>query len=52
MDYRTVVNSDNKVYLKSIGFDSIASTLVNTNNCVGVMGKGFALEVKKVSYYV
>ena len=28
-------------------FDSKAQTLVNTVNCVGVMGKGVALEFKK-----
>jgi len=28
-------------------FDSKAQTLVNTVNCVGVMGKGLALEFKK-----
>ena len=28
-------------------FDSDAQTLVNTVNCVGVMGKGIALEFKK-----
>ena len=28
-------------------FDSKAQTLVNTVNCVGVMGKGIALEFKK-----
>lgn len=28
-------------------FDSGAQTLVNTINCVGVMGKGVALEFKK-----
>ena len=28
-------------------FDSNASTLVNAVNCVGVMGKGIALEFKK-----
>ncbi len=28
-------------------FDSEAQTLVNTVNCVGVMGKGIALEFKK-----
>ena len=28
-------------------FDSNAQTLVNTINCVGVMGKGLALEMKK-----
>lgn len=28
-------------------FDSQAQTLVNTVNCVGVMGKGIALEFKK-----
>ena len=28
-------------------FDSNAQTLVNTVNCVGVMGKGVALEFKK-----
>ena len=28
-------------------FDSSAQTLVNTVNCVGVMGKGIALEFKK-----
>ncbi|WP_316795331.1 macro domain-containing protein [Pedobacter agri] len=28
-------------------FDSRAQTLVNTVNCVGVMGKGLALEFKK-----
>ncbi|MCH8212821.1 MAG: macro domain-containing protein [Proteobacteria bacterium] len=28
-------------------FDSTAQTLVNTVNCVGVMGKGIALEFKK-----
>ena len=29
-------------------FDSTAQTLVNTVNCVGVMGKGLALEFKKL----
>jgi O-acetyl-ADP-ribose deacetylase (regulator of RNase III)/uncharacterized protein YwgA len=29
-------------------FDSKASTLVNTINCVGVMGKGIALDFKKM----
>ena len=28
-------------------FDTKASTIVNTVNCVGVMGKGIALEFKK-----
>ena len=28
-------------------FESKATTLVNTINCVGVMGKGIALEFKK-----
>ena len=28
-------------------FESKAKTLVNTINCVGVMGKGVALEFKK-----
>ena len=28
-------------------FESKAQTLVNTVNCVGVMGKGVALEFKK-----
>src|SRR5213079_1244016 len=28
-------------------FESSAQTLVNTVNCVGVMGKGIALEFKK-----
>src|ERR1022692_4976433 len=28
-------------------FDSAAQTLVNTVNCVGVMGKGVALEFRK-----
>ena len=28
-------------------FKSNAQTLVNTVNCAGVMGKGFALEFKK-----
>ena len=28
-------------------FDSKAKTLVNTVNCVGIMGKGIALEYKK-----
>ena len=28
-------------------FESSAKTLVNTVNCVGVMGKGIALEFKK-----
>src|SRR5437667_12575601 len=28
-------------------FDSKAQTLVNTVNCVGIMGKGIALEFKK-----
>ena len=28
-------------------FESKATTLVNTVNCVGVMGKGIALEFKK-----
>jgi O-acetyl-ADP-ribose deacetylase (regulator of RNase III) len=28
-------------------FESQAQTLVNTVNCVGVMGKGLALEFKK-----
>ena len=28
-------------------FESKAQTLVNTVNCVGVMGKGIALEFKK-----
>ena len=27
-------------------FDSSAQTIVNTINCVGVMGKGLALEFK------
>ena len=35
-----------KVLLGNI-FDSKCSTLVNTVNCVGVMGKGVALEFKK-----
>lgn len=35
-----------KVLLGNI-FDSKCSTLVNTVNCVGVMGKGIALEFKK-----
>ena len=30
-----------------VPFDSQAQTLVNTVNCVGVMGKGIALEFKK-----
>ncbi len=28
-------------------FDTSMKTLVNTVNCVGVMGKGIALEFKK-----
>ena len=28
-------------------FESSCSTIVNTVNCVGVMGKGIALEFKK-----
>ena len=28
-------------------FESNATTLVNTVNCVGVMGKGIALQFKK-----
>ena len=28
-------------------FESKCSTIVNTINCVGVMGKGIALEFKK-----
>ena len=35
-----------KILLGNI-FDSKCSTLVNTVNCVGVMGKGIALEFKK-----
>ncbi len=35
-----------KILLGNI-FDSKAETLVNTVNCVGVMGKGIALEFKK-----
>ncbi len=35
-----------KVLIGSI-FDSTMQTLVNTVNCVGVMGKGIALEFKK-----
>lgn len=35
-----------KILLGNI-FDSKAKTLVNTVNCVGVMGKGIALEFKK-----
>lgn len=33
-------------------FESKAKTLVNTVNCVGVMGKGIALEFKKIPRYV
>ena len=29
-------------------FESKAQTLVNTVNCVGIMGKGLALEFKKL----
>ena len=35
-----------KILLGNI-FDSKCSTLVNTVNCAGVMGKGIALEFKK-----
>ncbi len=35
-----------KVFIGDI-FDSNAQTLVNTVNCVGIMGKGIALEFKK-----
>ena len=35
-----------KVLIGNI-FDSAAKTLVNTVNCVGIMGKGIALEFKK-----
>ena len=35
-----------KILLGNI-FDSKCSTLVNTVNCVGVMGKGIALDFKK-----
>ena len=35
-----------KVVIGNI-FESKATTLVNTVNCVGVMGKGIALEFKK-----
>ena len=33
-------------YPKGNIFDSNSKTLVNTVNCVGVMGKGIALEYK------
>ena len=35
-----------KVLIGNI-FESKASTIVNSVNCVGVMGKGIALEYKK-----
>jgi O-acetyl-ADP-ribose deacetylase (regulator of RNase III) len=31
-------------------FDSKAQTIVNTVNCVGVMGKGVALEFKTICF--